>query len=86
MKLHTNDTLFKNAITATTQQISIPEVYIEKDYWITLALKTIFSTDNTKDAVFKGGTTLSKCYHVIDIFSEDIDLEGVKDQEKLMAF
>ncbi len=49
MKLLTNEMLFKDAITATAQQISIPEVYIEKDYWITLTLKTIFSSDNTKE-------------------------------------
>lgn len=74
MNLHTNKELFTQAITATAQQMKIPEIYIEKDYWVTLALKTIFQSELTTDAVFKGGTALSKCYHIIERFSEDIDL------------
>ncbi|MEO5996976.1 MAG: nucleotidyl transferase AbiEii/AbiGii toxin family protein [Chitinophagaceae bacterium] len=78
LQLHTNNMMFKDAITATAQQMGIPQIYIEKDYWITLALKAIFSSDITNEAVFKGGTALSKCYHLINRFSENIDLVVLK--------
>ncbi|WP_374950158.1 nucleotidyl transferase AbiEii/AbiGii toxin family protein [Mucilaginibacter sp.] len=74
MTLHNNAELFKDAITATAQQMKIAEIYVEKDYWVTLALKTIFASEIGKEAVFKGGTALSKCYKLIERFSEDIDL------------
>ncbi len=54
--------------------MEIPVNYIEKDYWVTYALYTIFNHEIGKDTVFKGGTALSKCYQMIDRFSEDIDL------------
>lgn len=56
------------------QLIGISEIYIEKDYWIKLVLYTIYSNEIGKEVVFKGGTSLSKCSHLIDRFSEDIDL------------
>lgn len=74
MKLHENKELFQDAITATSQQKGIPEIYVEKDYWVTLALHVIFNNEIGKETVFKGGTALSKCNQLIDRFSEDIDL------------
>ncbi len=74
MKLHENKELFQDAITATSQQKGIPEIYIEKDYWVTLVLHAIFNNEIGKETVFKGGTALSKCNQLIDRFSEDIDL------------
>jgi len=74
MKLHENKELFQDAVTATSQQKGIPEIYIEKDYWVTLALHAIFNNDIGKETIFKGGTSLSKCSQLIDRFSEDIDL------------
>ncbi len=74
MKLHQNKELFVNYIRVTAQQMKIPAVYVEKDYWVTCALFTIFNNDIGKDTVFKGGTALSKCYNMIERFSEDIDL------------
>jgi len=47
---------------------------IEKDWWVTLALKALFSCSYAMHLVFKGGTSLSKCWKIIDRFSEDIDL------------
>ncbi len=78
MTLHENPELFRDAVTATAQRLSIPEIYIEKDYWVTVALKTIFESASTNEAVFKGGTALSKCYKIIERFSEDIDLVVIK--------
>ena len=51
-----------------------PEV-IEKDFWVCFMLDHLFHDCEYKNAfVFKGGTSLSKAYHVIKRFSEDIDL------------
>lgn len=87
MKLHKNASLFRQAILATSEMMDIPEIYIEKDYWVTLALKIIFEGIPKEYAVFKGGTALSKCYGLIERFSEDIDLviihtEGETENQK----
>lgn len=74
MNLHTNPKLFEQAVRATAQQKGIREIYIEKDYWVTYALSLIFKSAIGKEVVFKGGTSLNKCYKIIDRFSEDIDL------------
>jgi len=74
MRLHENKELFQNAVVATSQQKGIREIYIEKDYWITFALYNIFKNEIGKETVFKGGTALSKCFGLIQRFSEDIDL------------
>jgi hypothetical protein len=48
---------------------------VEKDFWVCWILKQIFAEPALKDhMVFKGGTSLSKVYGLIDRFSEDIDL------------
>ena len=74
MRLHENDKLFRQSVQYTAQQKGIKEIYIEKDYWVTVALQTIFSSAAAAYAVFKGGTALSKCYGIIERFSEDIDM------------
>ena len=74
MKLHLGKVLFRQAIQFASDQLRIPAIYIEKDYWVTYALHTIFNNAIGADTVFKGGTSLSKCYNMIDRFSEDIDL------------
>lgn len=74
MKLHLHKENFVQAIKLTADRMGIANIYVEKDYWVTFALYTIFSNEIGKDTVFKGGTALSKCYTMIDRFSEDIDL------------
>jgi hypothetical protein len=74
MRLHENKTLFRQAVQFTADQMKIPVIYVEKDYWVTYALFTIFNSAIGEEAVFKGGTALSKCYKMIERFSEDIDL------------
>jgi hypothetical protein len=74
MKLHENISLYRDAIRFTSQQMNLKPEYVEKDYWVTYALFTIFNNEIGKDTVFKGGTALSKCYNMIERFSEDIDL------------
>jgi predicted nucleotidyltransferase component of viral defense system len=78
MKLHEDKNLFRDAVRATAEFKDIREVYIEKDYWVTFALKTIFSDPVGKDTIFKGGTALSKCFNLIERFSEDIDLVVIR--------
>ncbi|MBL0236675.1 MAG: nucleotidyl transferase AbiEii/AbiGii toxin family protein [Saprospiraceae bacterium] len=57
-----------------TELTGLPSVAIEKDWWITLALNASFSLSYSKNIVFKGGTSLSKGWKLIERFSEDIDL------------
>ena len=47
---------------------------IEKDWWVTLTLKALFAGKYKDSIVFKGGTSLSKCWDLIERFSEDIDI------------
>lgn len=74
MILHENTTLFREAVRFTAEQMGILDIYVEKDYWVTKALNLIFSDPIGIEVVFKGGTALSKCYGLIERFSEDIDL------------
>lgn len=76
MILHENPKLFAQAVRATADKMGILPIYVEKDYWVTLALWHIFRADSgvADHVVFKGGTSLSKCFHIIERFSEDIDL------------
>ncbi len=82
MNLHENRRLFKDAIAATSQIKKIAEIYVEKDYWVTLALHSIFTSDTGEYCIFKGGTALSKCYHLIERFSEDIDIVLMKQKNE----
>ncbi|MCF0241782.1 MAG: nucleotidyl transferase AbiEii/AbiGii toxin family protein [Treponema sp.] len=64
-------TLFKN----TSINCGLPEALVEKDFWVCLMLDYLFHKCEFKDAfTFKGGTSLSKCFNIIQRFSEDIDL------------
>lgn len=47
---------------------------IEKDWWVTIVLKAVYNTTFAKDIIFKGGTSLSKSWHLIKRFSEDVDI------------
>ena len=70
--LHNNNELFRQIILRTSEDTGIKPAIIEKDYYVTLFLKAIVK--ELPDIIFKGGTSLSKCYKLIDRFSEDIDL------------
>lgn len=74
MKLHQNKQLFRQAVQFTAQKLNISEIYIEKDYWVTLVLHTLYHSEVKNEVIFKGGTALSKCFGLIQRFSEDIDL------------
>ena len=80
MNLHEDIDFFKDAVSITAQHMGMPEVYVEKDYWVTLALRRIFTGATAQYTVFKGGTALSKCFTYINRFSEDIDLVLIKEK------
>ncbi|MBL8236273.1 MAG: nucleotidyl transferase AbiEii/AbiGii toxin family protein [Bryobacterales bacterium] len=61
--------------TEAAAQMAIRPSILEKDFWVCLVLKFLFSDHSLqKHMVFKGGTSLSKVYGLIQRFSEDIDL------------
>lgn len=51
-----------------------PTLLLEKDVWVVWTLGALFDSALAADLTFKGGTSLSKAYNIIDRFSEDIDL------------
>ena len=61
-------------INETSAQLGFSEVVIEKDWWVCMVLRAVFQSKYGKHIVFKGGTSLSKAYAVIERFSEDVDL------------
>ncbi len=59
----------------TARKMAVHEAIIEKDFWVCLTLFVLFTSKQWKSKlVFKGGTSLSKVYSLIERFSEDIDL------------
>ncbi|WP_440617685.1 nucleotidyl transferase AbiEii/AbiGii toxin family protein [Cysteiniphilum sp. 6C5] len=63
----------REILQAASHHFTKSEIILEKDIWICLILKLLFSMPNHNMA-FKGGTSLSKIYGMIDRFSEDIDI------------
>lgn len=70
--------------TQTAAKMKMHPSIIEKDFWVCFLLDHLFHDCKYKDMfVFKGGTSLSKSYHVIERFSEDIDL--ILDWRKIIS-
>jgi len=63
-----------NLFNQASNKTGLPPETIEKDAWVTLILRMLFSSELSPYIVFKGGTSLSKAYKIIERFSEDIDL------------
>lgn len=63
-----------NILLALSKTLKLPTYAIEKDWWVVQTLRLIFETDCADSLVFKGGTSLSKAWGLINRFSEDIDL------------
>ena len=72
MYLHNDKDLFSDILSETSRKYNLPVEIIEKDYFVTVFLKQIVKAQ--PDIIFKGGTSLSKCFKLIERFSEDIDL------------
>ncbi|KVN18704.1 MULTISPECIES: nucleotidyl transferase AbiEii/AbiGii toxin family protein [unclassified Burkholderia] len=64
----------REALEYARDQTGRPAHLLEKDVWVVWALRSIFESPLAADLTFKGGTSLSKAYKIIDRFSEDIDL------------
>jgi Nucleotidyl transferase AbiEii toxin, Type IV TA system len=83
-----NDASRLVSINEASRISGIPAKALEKDWWVTLTLKLIFNTPYANYFAFKGGTSLSKGWKLIDRFSEDIDISlssdalGIKYLEK----
>lgn len=100
MNLHEDRQSFEDLATITAEYVHIPTVAVKRDYYIVMMLQMLECSEYADKCVFKGGTSLSKCYPgSIERFSEDIDLtfipndelskkqyeKALKDIEKLMS-
>ena len=99
MKLHNYPNEFQELITIVAKEKHISESAVERDYYIVMMLKALAESNYADQCVFKGGTSLSKCYpDSIERFSEDIDLtflgmdktdrecdKAIKEIEKIMS-
>jgi hypothetical protein len=85
---------FEDLVTITSDGIGVLPALVLKDYWVTRILRSIAGDERLRrHVIFKGGTSLSKGWHLIDRFSEDIDLlttgldfsapPSIKEREKL---
>ncbi|MCL2320982.1 MAG: nucleotidyl transferase AbiEii/AbiGii toxin family protein [Oscillospiraceae bacterium] len=73
MKLHEDKSVFYQVLEDTAKYMEFVDTgIVEKDYFVTYFLKKII--EKQPNVIFKGGTSLSKCYKIIKRFSEDIDL------------
>ena len=72
MYLHEDKDLFRDIIEQVSAENGRTPMVLEKDYYVTMILKLL--ADQLENCVFKGGTSLSKGFHAIDRFSEDIDI------------
>lgn len=79
MELHSNTKEFVELIKSTATFRKISPDFVEKDYWITSVLKKLAFSPNSVSIVFKGGTSLTKGYHLINRFSDDIDIAILKE-------
>lgn len=75
MLLSNDKQLFNDIILEIEEKKGIQSYFIEKDYYAITILKELFKRDDK--FVFKGGTSLSVCQHVINRFSEDVDVSYV---------
>jgi len=70
----------KQTLDEVSRRLGIAPAIIEKDYWVCRTLDALFSLPELSDhLVFKGGTSLSKAYGLIERFSEDVDVSFHRD-------
>jgi hypothetical protein len=75
--LYRDDDRFGGTLQAAAERRNVGFEIVEKDYWVSEALR-VLADEFREDFVFKGGTSLSKCYRCIQRFSEDIDILVLK--------
>lgn len=64
-----------------SDRLGLPLEFVEKDFWITELLRSVASPVDEAFVIFKGGTSLSKGFGIIQRFSEDVDILLVPDEE-----
>ncbi len=75
MQLHNFPDEFEKLVSIVAEEKQISESAVRRDYYIVMLLKALAESPYAERCVFKGGTSLSKCYPgSIERFSEDIDL------------
>jgi hypothetical protein len=79
MTLLRRSTDFRDAVIEAASRIGIAERQVEKDYWVTATLRELVERFDGQ-FLFKGGTSLSKAYRLVERFSEDIDLLLLSDE------
>lgn len=81
MNLHNYKDDFNDLISIVSSYINIPEDAVRRDYYIVQMMQNLQNSEYADNCVFKGGTSLSKCYpNSINRFSEDIDLTFIPDE------
>jgi len=81
-KLHEDKKLFIDTLRAAAEHLNIKLEFVEKDYWITLVLSRLAKSKYVATSVFKGGTSLSKGYNLIERFSTDVDIAIINNMGK----
>jgi len=70
-----SETKHRELFSGTADRKGISSAIAEKDFWVSWVLMRLFEhPELSKKVLFKGGTSLSKAFHLIERFSEDIDL------------
>lgn len=74
MNLHQYGEAFRELVELASNHFGYEQSHVEKDYWVCKILKELAISDFAGNTCFKGGTSLSKGYGVINRFSEDLDV------------
>lgn len=74
MNLHLHSEAFRELVELTADHFGYEQSHVEKDYWVCKILKELALSDFAGNTNFKGGTSLSKGYGLINRFSEDLDV------------
>ena len=64
----------REVINAAAPRLGMLPAVVEKDVWVCFVLDSLFAIPDRRPMVFKGGTSLSKVFNLIERFSEDIDI------------
>ena len=79
MNLHEHKEKFEELIAIVADYIGVPVDAVRRDYYIVQMMQNLQNSEYAEVCVFKGGTSLSKCYPgSINRFSEDIDLTFIR--------
>ena len=81
--LHENKEEFANAVNLASEYFRVLPIIVEKDYYVTMILREL--SKHLGFVVFKGGTSLSKCYKAIKRFSEDIDNRYILEYQSVLS-